>query len=146
MIEEGGQVGVEFWVRSIGNLHEMRAALQRFVVPAGAAAADVTLAANELATNALMYAGGPCQVSGSFPTDRVLRLAVTDVASGPLQLDLAPVERGAVSGRGLAIVAAIASRWGVEPAGFGKTVWFEVDLSAPAAADSSGRPAPLAPG
>ncbi len=32
----------------------------------------------------------------------------------------------AVTGRGLLIVDALATRWGVEPAADGKTVWFEL--------------------
>jgi len=36
----------------------------------------------------------------------------------------------AVTGRGLMIVDALASSWGVEPNGSGKTVWFEIDCRA----------------
>lgn len=34
----------------------------------------------------------------------------------------------AVTGRGLLLVSAVSDRWGVDPDGEGKTVWFELDL------------------
>ena len=34
-------------------------------------------------------------------------------------------------GRGLLLVEAVTDRWGTEPAGTGKTVWFECDAKAP---------------
>jgi hypothetical protein len=42
-----------------------------------------------------------------------------------------PVEQE--NGRGLALLDAIATRWGMQARSQGKTVWFELDLSPPLA-------------
>ncbi|MCU1504354.1 MAG: ATP-binding region ATPase domain protein [Ilumatobacteraceae bacterium] len=118
---------VDMWVHRLDQLHAMRRAIRQFVEPVGMIADDVTLAANELATNALVYAGAPCHVSGQF-VDAAVRFGSTDGAPAPLQLFARPAPAAAVGGRGLAIVQRVASRWGVEPVQGGKTVWFEVDV------------------
>lgn len=58
----------------------------------------------------------------------VLRIAVSDTRSErPPQAGRAPTDSG--SGRGLLLVAALASRWGTDPRPHvGKTVWAELDL------------------
>jgi hypothetical protein len=40
-------------------------------------------------------------------------------------------EHHATSGRGLCIVNALADRWGTIPTRDSKTMWFEIDVSAP---------------
>jgi anti-sigma regulatory factor (Ser/Thr protein kinase) len=82
------------------------------------------LALSEVVTNAVVHGGPPI----------VLRI---DVGNGHLRVDVAdgnaarPRADGtrldATGGRGLAIVAAVAGDWGVEPgANGGKSVWFIV--------------------
>jgi len=84
----------------------------------------VVLLVSELVTNAVVHAGSGVEVLVRLTADAAI-VAVTDTSA------LAPVPRGAaddeVSGRGLALVEAMARRWGVDnrPDG-GKTVWFEV--------------------
>ncbi|MGW6137134.1 ATP-binding protein [Streptomyces sp. NPDC055140] len=58
-----------------------------------------------------------------------LRAEVSD--EGPALPPEAPhsADPFAESGRGLAIVSAIAAKWGVQPLAVGKTVWFECDAS-----------------
>ncbi|WNM35462.1 ATP-binding protein [Streptomyces sp. Li-HN-5-11] len=55
-----------------------------------------------------------------------LRVSVTDANDAlPTLCEASPEDE---SGRGLALVAALADDWGAEPrpGGIGKTVWFEV--------------------
>lgn len=59
-----------------------------------------------------------------------VRVEVSDTHPGrPVRLDAPP---GAERGRGLVLVDAVASRWGVAPRrGPGKTVWVTIDCPAP---------------
>ncbi len=117
----------DWWVLDARDLPVVRTSVRDFARSAGDVVDDLVLAASELVTNALVHAGGPCHVA-ALRTPSVFRLAVTDTDPAPLRLAACPVGPQASSGRGLAIIAAIASRWGVAPADAGKTVWFEVDI------------------
>jgi anti-sigma regulatory factor (Ser/Thr protein kinase) len=89
------------------------------------AADDVQLVISELATNAVIHAGTPFSVSLSSDGS-VMRISVSDwSALRPVMRDGSP---GAISGRGLRLVAAVADAWGVEPGPEGKTVWAELQL------------------
>lgn len=81
------------------------------------------LLTTELVTNAIVHAGckshlfiraakGVVRVEVSDPDDRLPSMAAPNV--------------DAVDGRGLVIVNGLASAWGVERTGSGKTVWFEL--------------------
>jgi len=81
------------------------------------------LLTDELVTNAIVHARcksylfiraakGVVRVEVTDPDDRLPSMAVPDT--------------DALGGRGLLIVNGLASAWGVEPAGAGKTVWFEL--------------------
>lgn len=87
----------------------------------------VELLTSELVTNALVHGtGDPALVLGVG--ERHIRVEVHD--SEPT-LDLKPVqgEPSRPHGRGLAIVDALATTWGVEPRwDGGKVVWFALDL------------------
>jgi anti-sigma regulatory factor (Ser/Thr protein kinase) len=85
------------------------------------------LLATELVTNAVEHGRGAAYLDATVE-ERAIRLAVTDsstVAPRPntevTELD----ERG----RGLILIDALASRWGVRPQSDGKTVWCELDLA-----------------
>ena len=122
------------------SVRAARAFVRRVLGAAAApddAAEQATLLVSELVTNAVVHAethvclrvrpgtvtrievedeGGPIPDSGLPPTAGNPRPAPAD----------APIEPG---GLGLAIVAALASRWGIaDRAGPGKVVWFELDL------------------
>jgi DNA-binding NarL/FixJ family response regulator len=83
----------------------------------------VTLLVSEVVTNAIVHAGTEVEVSVQLTADAV-RIEVIDHAA------VLPVAREAddddTSGRGLALVEAMASAWGVEARPGGKIVWFEV--------------------
>jgi anti-sigma regulatory factor (Ser/Thr protein kinase) len=83
------------------------------------------LLTSELVTNALLHAGTDLTVHVErCHEDGTVRIAVDDGS------DHAPCvgepDAGALGGRGLPLVASLASRWGWELMPFGKRVWFEV--------------------
>ncbi|MFF0386896.1 ATP-binding protein [Streptomyces sp. NPDC004286] len=86
---------------------------------------DSTLVATELVANAARHAHGPViRVTLTLMRDTGVRVAVTDEST---QL---PVMRSAdelaESGRGLHLIEAASTRWGVLPFAWGKQVWAEV--------------------
>jgi anti-sigma regulatory factor (Ser/Thr protein kinase) len=84
----------------------------------------VELMASELLTNAVLHAQGGIRLVLAVDDD-VVRVEVRDESPGQPLLRCPPGD--ATSGRGIGIVDALASRWGVEPVpGGGKSVWFEV--------------------
>jgi anti-sigma regulatory factor (Ser/Thr protein kinase) len=85
---------------------------------------DVAMLISELATNAILHGQRPIAITVETSADRV-RVEVMDAApSMPVELDAGPELE---SGRGLAIVAALAHDWGAERLpGSGKVVWAEL--------------------
>jgi anti-sigma regulatory factor (Ser/Thr protein kinase) len=91
-------------------------------------AKDAALVTTELATNALLHVGAPFALTIRMRADgHAVRVEVRDVNSDALTVG--HPERTAVSGRGLGIVAQLASCWGVEATADGKIVWAELPLS-----------------
>ncbi|MGW6129160.1 ATP-binding protein [Cellulomonas sp. NPDC055163] len=88
----------------------------------------VELLASEVVTNAVVH--GPDHGHVGVRTayrDGAFSVAVTDRGAGlPVLRDPHPTE---LSGRGLHVVANLASAWGVELTAAGKTVWFTVELA-----------------
>lgn len=84
----------------------------------------VVLLADEVVTNAIVHGKGPIDLDVEANEERV-KVMVGD-RSEAQPLPRLP-ERYAEDGRGLSIVEAIASRWGVSPTEVGKSVWFEID-------------------
>jgi anti-sigma regulatory factor (Ser/Thr protein kinase) len=85
---------------------------------------DAELIVSELSTNAMRYDGPTMTVGVRLDDDDVV-IDVTDGNSG-LQGSTPSVsvpDTTAESGRGLAIVAALAASWGVTPTPHGKSVW-----------------------
>lgn len=90
-----------------------------------ALAADAALIVSELATNALRHAATPFRAV----VDRrrgELRIGVEDATDTPVDEAHASLED--VTGRGVAIVAALSERWGHSPVPGGKVVWAELPL------------------
>ena len=82
---------------------------------------DVVVAMTELVTNSIRYAPGPVTIElATGPTGLTLAVSDTsDVLPEPRQADVE-------GGRGIAVLAALADRWGVRRReGGGKTVWCE---------------------
>lgn len=87
---------------------------------------DLELAAAELIANAVVHGDGPVTVTVERVAASGIRLSVTDTA--PDALPPPPREAAlAETGRGLMVVAAIASTWGwrVDDQPLTKTVWAE---------------------
>lgn len=101
--------------------HHLLAALHDVVSEDVGATAG--LLASELATNAVMHANSAFTLSADVGADR-LRVEVEDGSSRMPTLRRIPLQ--AIGGRGLHLVDVLSSRWGAEPLGGGKRVWFEL--------------------
>ncbi len=103
---------------------DLRHALRRHL---GEPCADAQLCLSELLSNVITHVGEgtPVTVRVTRTDDRRTRLEVTDPDPRAW-----PVLRRATgsdeSGRGLALLNAVALRWGVEPGPGSKTVWCEL--------------------
>jgi two-component sensor histidine kinase len=86
---------------------------------------DVVLVANELVTNAVLHAAGPVEVAAWCAPDGAWRVEVADESPvvPSVQEDVPPLQP---SGRGLRIVQALGTSWGVVRTGNGKRCWVEV--------------------
>ena len=85
---------------------------------------DAILVVSELVTNALLHARTPMTVTLAEDGD-ALRLSVTDGSMQELQQRHFSADSG--TGRGLRLLASLASEWGVEWHGDGKTVWARIE-------------------
>ena len=93
-------------------------------------AESAQLCLSELVTNAIMHAGGECDLTVTLE-DEVLTVAVRDWGGATQTSDVRPVEELdplQVHGRGLMLVEAVADRWGAEGDALGITAWFALDL------------------
>ncbi|MCY0948938.1 ATP-binding protein [Streptomyces sp. H27-S2] len=109
----------------------LRAQLGAWKVDAGVAG-TAELVLSELVTNAVRHARAPHGRDIGVRLVRrsgTLRVEVAD-AGPPVELAAREAAEGDERGRGLAIVEALASRWGYRPRahGIGKAVWAEVGL------------------
>ena len=96
-----------------------------------------TLLVSEIVTNSVLHAGTDLSLR-CRPSRRGVRVDVFD--GSPLLPSVRHYDAEATTGRGLGLVSALASSWGVECVDGGKTVWFElddgeVDSAAPTAPD-----------
>lgn len=123
---------------TFGALPEAPRAARRWVVDAlrswpsggGGLVDDAALVVTELAANAVYHTASAFTVRVEASRD-VVRIVVED---GDAETEaVAPRHHPALStsGRGLQIVAGLVSRWGVDPAPGGKSVWAELAVAAP---------------
>lgn len=87
---------------------------------------DALLMISELVSNAVRHTRTVLLV-GVTIGDHMLRVDVTD--DNPTLPVARDPEQEATGGRGLRIVDALATRWGITPTAEGKTVWFETQLT-----------------
>jgi anti-sigma regulatory factor (Ser/Thr protein kinase) len=86
---------------------------------------DAVLITSELCANAVLHARTDLQVR--LQSDGLcLRIEVRDGSSR--MPSSVPVRNDRTGGRGLAIVAALATSWNAHVDGTGKVVWAEIDL------------------
>ncbi len=104
--------------------------------------APAVLLVSELATNVVLHARTPFVVTAE-QRGEVLRISITDASANRPSRRRHGVQAG--TGRGLGLVATLATEWGAEPAEhpFAKTVWFELPVD-PAALPDPGEGALLA--
>src|SRR4051812_49749366 len=86
---------------------------------------DAVLMISELVTNAVRHTRTILLVLVTIE-DHTLHVDVTD--DNPTLPAPPNPEHDATGGRGLRIVDALATRWGITPTKEGKTVWFEMQL------------------
>jgi len=83
-----------------------------------------SLLTSELATNAVLHAAPPVHLHARI-TGAIIRVEVHDGGAGTSPT-LGTARETDHGGRGLAIIEALASRWGTEPVRGGNVVWFEL--------------------
>jgi serine phosphatase RsbU (regulator of sigma subunit) len=96
---------------------------------------DVELAAGELLVNVLLHTEGGAVLTLEVLPEPVRRIRLTVQDRSSVWPRRRSPGEAATSGRGLLMIDALASRWGVEPRGDGKAVWCEFG---PAAGRRSG--------
>ncbi len=107
-----------------GGLDRVRraAARQLAASPWESVTDDVQLVVSELTTNALLHGVAPVEVR-VITGAAAVRVEVADASRiVPVR---PPVGGDGLTGRGMALVAAASSRWGVDPTPSGKIVWAE---------------------
>jgi len=85
---------------------------------------STALVVSELVTNAVIHARTLLDVRITVTTDRVVRVEVHDRSEHPPRTKHYSATSG--TGRGLLLVEALASQWGVTTAPDGKVVWAEI--------------------
>ena len=103
----------------------VRSTLQAWELEDAADAA--VLVVSELATNVVLHARSAFSVRLEALADGSVRLEVADAS--PRHPDARARSLGAATGRGLVIVAELASSWGVRPDGDGKAVWAVLEVA-----------------
>ncbi|WP_338675080.1 ATP-binding protein [Streptomyces sp. SCSIO 30461] len=89
----------------------------------------IELLTGELVANAVENTHEPCAVCVRR-TCRGLRVEITDTADTKIRVQSRTPPLDAESGRGLFLVAALATAWGTDPQEHGKKIWFEIRASA----------------
>lgn len=109
----------------LSSAHAARGFVRREVAGFSESMVEATLLlVSELVTNAVLHARSSVSVEVKH-LRRGVRVEVTDMS--PLPPVLLPRSDTAGGGRGMALVDAVSTRWGVTAIPNGKTVWFEVD-------------------
>ena len=93
---------------------------------AGSVCDIAELLSSELVTNAVVHAQSSVELEAAYDDCSVLRIDVYDRSCEPVDESPRPSSEGDEGGRGLAIVALLAWRWGVDPSSQGKRVWFSL--------------------
>lgn len=102
---------------------------------------DVQLCASELVTNVIRHVGEGVPVTVRVWPEQGgrVRLAVTDPDPRALPVLVGAAGAEDESGRGLALLDALAVRWGVEQEAGRKTVWCELLVRVPETPERPGR-------
>ncbi|MFF2852972.1 ATP-binding protein [Streptomyces sp. NPDC058001] len=109
----------------VARIRRITVAHLRLWALSDALAEDVRLVVSELVTNAVEHGKGTVSLRVRH-TPSLLRIEVTDESPAPAQLQSADGED--LSGRGLFLVAAVSSDWGVSRDG--RTIWADFRIPA----------------
>ena len=82
---------------------------------------DIVIATAELIANALEHGSGEVSLTASLLSLAGIRITVTD--ANPKRPVAEESDLDSIRGRGLTIVSALASEWGVDQKASGKSVW-----------------------
>jgi anti-sigma regulatory factor (Ser/Thr protein kinase) len=105
----------------------VRAMIEELGAAAEALLDDAVLLTSELVANAVLHAGGPIGVDVELEPGPPARIRIEVSDDSPVSPTIRDYGSGASTGRGLALVARLASRWGVDPVEpAGKAVWAEL--------------------
>lgn len=105
----------------------VRAMIEELGAVAEALLDDAVLLTSELVANAVLHAGGPIGVDVELEPGPPARIRIEVSDDSPISPTVRDYGSGASTGRGLALVARLASRWGVDPVEpNGKAVWAEL--------------------
>ncbi len=91
---------------------------------------EAVLIASELVTNAVCHARAPVELACEVRADTLL-IAVRDGDPDVDAVAIPAARRSGSGGRGLGIVAALATRWGTTRQDHDKTVWASLPLLPP---------------
>lgn len=107
---------------------DARAFVREHIVDCAASTVEaVVLLVSELVTNAVLHARSPISVEVRRCRRGGVHVAVSDTSTAtPVRT---PRSETALDGRGVDLVEAFSTRWGVRSRVGGKTVWFEVDAA-----------------
>jgi anti-sigma regulatory factor (Ser/Thr protein kinase) len=126
--------------RSFQHAPESVTAARRFATQvlqgvAGQVLETIELMVSELASNCIRHTGAGFELA-ILQTPDEIRVEATDNAGGvPTKRSPEPTDP---SGRGLQIIDMLSTAWGVDRRSpIGKTVWFTIDIRAPAALGES---------
>jgi len=113
-------------VGDANNVRDARALVRSIMAGQPAELRDVAvLLTDELVTNAVVHGGGHFVLNAELGTD-ALRVVVADPSPNTPTVLAPSVEQE--HGRGMAIVASLASTWGTDAERDGKQVWFTLDV------------------
>jgi len=114
--------------------HFLRRTLKRWQLPDDTID-SATLLVSEALTNAVVHASPPVSLVVRSDGDLLVEVhdgdstpALTSVESAGLQSLIRDPDLEAENGRGLAMIAMLATRWGITAEREGKTVWFTLDV------------------
>ena len=108
-------------------VHTARRYVRDCLASQGLASFTAEMIVSELMANVIRHAGSPVTVS--VHVGHSIRIEVHDDSRA--LPSIMEADEDAECGRGLAIVDALASRWGVRPTEAGKCVWVEMDPTSP---------------
>jgi anti-sigma regulatory factor (Ser/Thr protein kinase) len=116
-------------VGDANSIRDARAMVRTIMSDQATEVRDIAvLLTDELVTNAVVHGGGRFELNAELGP-RALRVVVSDLSPAAPRVLTPSADQE--HGRGMAIVASLASAWGSDVGESGKGVWFSLDLTPP---------------